>query len=167
MITIKIGKLIYAVICVVFFISVVNCYGAKGKAEEFFEQGKKYTSPEDADKAIAAYSKAIKINPKFVKAYNNRGVAYSMKKQYDLAVADFTKAIKLDPKNGKAYHNRAIVYTYIAENDKARHDIHKAQSLGVAVNPELLKKIEGLPHTPAPIFHKPGPPADKASKKKK
>ena len=39
--TIKIGKLIYAVICLVIFISVVNCYGAKEKAEEFFEQGKK------------------------------------------------------------------------------------------------------------------------------
>ncbi len=50
--TIKMGKLIYIFICLVLFISVVNCYGAKGKAEEFFEQGKKYSSVENADKAI-------------------------------------------------------------------------------------------------------------------
>ena len=95
--TIKIGKLIYAVICSVIFISVVNCYGAKGKAEEFFEQGKKDSSVENADSAISNYSKAIKINPKFVKAYNNRGIAYTWKKQFDLAIADFNKAIELDP----------------------------------------------------------------------
>ena len=165
--TIKIGKLIYAVICLILIISVVECYAAKEKAEEFFEQGKKYTSAKDIDKAIADYSKAIKANPKFVKAYNNRGVAYSLKKQYDLAIADFNKAIELDPKNGKAYNNRAIIYAYHGESDKARHDIHKAQSLGITVNPDLLKIIESLPHTPPPIFHKPGPPADKASKQKK
>ena len=47
--TIKIGKLIYTVMCLVLFVSVVNCYGAKEKAEEFFEQGKKNSSVENAD----------------------------------------------------------------------------------------------------------------------
>lgn len=162
---IKIGKLIYAVICLVLLISVVNCYGAKGKAEEFFEQGKKYSSVETADKAIDSYSEAIKINPKFVKAYNNRGIAYTWKKEFYPAIADFTKAIELDPKNGKAYHNRAIVYSYLGENNKARQDIHKAKSLGIAVDPDLLKKIEALPSLPEPIFHKPGPASRKDSQK--
>jgi Tfp pilus assembly protein PilF len=129
----------------------VNCYGAKGKSEEFFEQGKKYTSVETADKAISNYNKAIKINPKFVKAYNNRGIAYAWKKQYDLAIADFTKAIELDPKNGKAYNNRAVIYSFQGETDKARQDIQKAQSLGIAVNQDFLRKIEALPpQQPAP-----------------
>ena len=165
--TIKIGKLIYAVICSVIFISVVNCYGAKGKAEEFFEQGKKDSSVENADSAISNYSKAIKINPKFVKAYNNRGIAYTWKKQYDLAIADFNKAIELDPKNGKAYNNRAIVYSYQGETDKALQDLHKAQSLGIAVNPDFLKKIESLPSTPESIFHKPAPSPSKAPDQQK
>jgi tetratricopeptide (TPR) repeat protein len=163
----KIGNIIYVAICLVIFISVVNCYGAKGKAEEFYEQGKKNSSEENADSAIDLYSKAIKINPKFVKAYNNRGIAYIWKKKYDLAIADFTKAIELDPKNAKAYNNRAIVYSYQGEADKARQDLHKAQSLGIAVNPDLLKQIEALPHTPEPIFHKPGPSPSKAPQEQK
>jgi len=163
---IKIGKLVYTVICLILVISVVNCYGAKGKAEAFFEQGKKYSSAENADSAIANYSKAIKINPKFAKAYNNRGIAYVWKKQYDLAIADFNKAIELDPKNGKAYNNRAIVYSYQGETDKARQDLHKAQSLGVAVNPDFLKKIESLPSVPESIFHKPAPSPSKAPQEK-
>jgi len=162
----KIVKLINAVILLFLFISVVNCYGADKKAEAFFEQGKKFTTAENADKAIDNYTKAIKINPKFVKAYNNRGIAYVWKKKYDLAVADFNKAIKLDPKNGKAYNNRAIVYSYLGETRKALQDLHKAQSLGVAVNPDFLKKIEELPDTPAPIFHKPLPSTPKAPEKK-
>jgi tetratricopeptide (TPR) repeat protein len=159
---IKMGKIFYTVMCLVLFVSVVNCYGADKKAEKFFEQGKTFSSVENADQAIDNYSKAIKINPKFVKAYNNRGIAYVLKKNYDLALADFNKAIKLDPKNGKAYHNRAIVYSYQGENDKARQDIEKAQSLGIAVNPDFFKKIEALPSTPESIFHKAGPPSSKA-----
>jgi tetratricopeptide (TPR) repeat protein len=164
--TIKIGKLIYSVICLVIFISVVNCHGAKGKADEFFEQGKKDLSAENIDSAISNYSKAIEINPKFVKAYNNRGIAYISKKQYDPAIADFNKAIELDPENGKVYNNRAIVYSYQGEIGKARQDIQKAQSLGIAVSPDFLKKIEELPDTPESIFHKPAPTPSKAPEQK-
>ena len=160
--TIKTGKIDIIVICLVLFVSVVNCYGAKGKAEEFFEQGKKFASVENVDQAIDNYSKAIKINPKFAKAYNNRGIAYILKKQYDLSIADFSKAIELDPQNGKAYNNRAIVYSYQGENDKARQDLQKAQSLGIAVNPDFLKQIEELPSSPESIFHKPTPSPSKA-----
>jgi tetratricopeptide (TPR) repeat protein len=162
----KMVKLIYAVICLFFFVSVVNCYGANKKAEEFFEQGKKFSSTENADQAIESYSKAIKIDPKLVKAYNNRGIAYVWQRKYDLALADFNKAIELDPKNGKAYNNRAIVYSYQGETIKARQDLHKAQSLGVAVNPEFLKRIEALPSTPESIFHKAAPPASKTPQQK-
>lgn len=156
---IRISGLVYAIIFLVISISAVNCFGAEaeGKAEEFFEQGKAKSTVENADAAISYYSKAIEIDPKFVKAYNNRGIAYTWKKEYDLALADFNKVIELDPQNGKAYNNRAIIYAYKGETDKARQDLHKAQSLGVAVNPEFLKKIEAIPPTPESIFHKPAP----------
>jgi len=165
--TIKLGKIDLVIICLVLFVYVVNCYGAKGKAEEFYEQGKNFSSVENVDQAIDNYSKAIKINPNFAKAYNNRGIAYTLKKQYDLAIADFTKAIELDPKNGKAYHNRAIVYSYQGETDKARQDLQRAQRLGIAVNPDFLKKIEELPSSPESIFHKPSPSSSKAPAQKR
>jgi tetratricopeptide (TPR) repeat protein len=164
--TIKIIKLIYSIICLVIIISAGICYAANEKADEFFEQGKKDSLAENADSAITNYTKAIKINPKLVKAYNNRGIAYIWKKQYDLAVADFNKAIELDPKNGKVYNNRAIVYSYQGENVKARQDLQKAQSLGIAVNPDFIKQIEALPSTPGSIFHKPGPSSPQAPEQK-
>jgi len=160
------NKIYCLTICLILFASVLNCYGANKKAEEFFEKGKKFTSAENADQAIDNYSKAIKINPKFAKAYNNRGIAYVWKKKYDLAIDDFNKAIKLDPNNGKVYNNRAIVYSYMGETDKARQDIEKAKSLGVEVNPDFSKKIEALPSTPESLFHKPAPSSPAAPEQK-
>ena len=89
------------------------------------------------------YTEAIKRNPKFVKAYNNRGIVYVGRQQYDLAIADFNKAIELDPKNGKVYNNRAIAYWHKGEVARARQDIQKAQSLGIPVNPDMVKKVMG------------------------
>lgn len=163
----KIGKLTYAIICLALFISVVKTYGAEGDAEKFFEQGKKNSTVENAGSAIEYYSKAIKLNPKFAKAYNNRGIAYVWEKKYDLALADFNMAIELDPKNGKAYNNRAIVYAYQGETDKARADLHKAKSLGIEINPDFFKKIEAIPPTPESIFHKPAPSSSTAPEKKR
>lgn len=113
-------------------------------ADDFFEQGKKSSLVENSDQAIVNYTEAIKLNPKFVKAYNNRGVAYVGRKQYDLAIADFNKAIELDPKNGKVYNNRAVAYWYKGEAAQARQDIQKAQRLGIPVNPDMVKKIMGV-----------------------
>jgi tetratricopeptide (TPR) repeat protein len=165
--TIKFYKIGFVVGCLVLFVSVVNSYGANGKAENFFEEGKKIGSVKNADEAIDKYTKAIKIDPKFGKAYNNRGIAYMWKKQYDPAIADFNKAIELDPKNGKAYNNRAIVYSYQGETSKALQDLKKAQSLGIAVDPDFLKEMENLPSTPESIFHKPAPSPAKAPASKR
>jgi len=123
-------------------IFLVNCYGAQENAEYFFNKGKDFSSVNSSDHAIYNYSQAIRLNPKMLKAYNNRGIAYIGRQQYDLAIADFTQVIKIDPKNGKAYNNRAIAHWYKGEMEKARQDVQKAQGLGISVNPEFLKKIQ-------------------------
>ena len=140
---IKFNKSISILIYLLLFALTLNCYGAMETAEEFFEQGKKFSLAEKSDQAIYNYTEAIKRNPKFVKAYNNRGIAYVGRQQYDLAIADFNKAIELGPKNGKAYNNRAVAYWYKGEVARARQDIQKAQRLGISINPEMIKKIMG------------------------
>ena len=56
------------------------------------------TIKSEYDSAIRDYTKAIELDPKFVDAYNNRGLSYDNKKEYDSAIRDYTKAIELDPK---------------------------------------------------------------------
>ena len=57
------------------------------------------------DEAIAAFRKAIEIDPRFAAAYNNLGIALHRKNQLDEAIAAYRKAIDLDRKTAPAYTN--------------------------------------------------------------
>ncbi len=54
----------------------------------------------DIDRAIADYSEAIKRDPKFIAAYNDRGAAYRSKGDFIHAIAEETQAIQFYPKLG-------------------------------------------------------------------
>ena len=142
---VKFSKLLVVVLCINFFVGILNSYGAQNTAEDYVNQGKLFYKNNNYDKAIDSYNKAIKLNNKLVMAYINRGIAYIRINKFDLAIADFSKTIKLDPNNGKAYNNRAIAYWYKGDHKKAREDINKAQSLGIAITEEKLKAVMPLP----------------------
>ena len=72
--------------------------------------GNAYGNVNDPDRAIADYSEAIRLDPKYALAYNNRGFAYFGKKDYDRAIADYNEAIRLEPKSTRSYSNRANAY---------------------------------------------------------
>jgi tetratricopeptide (TPR) repeat protein len=143
--SIRFGRLIGIVLCLTLFFGIQNTFGAKKTAEDYFNEGKSFYQKKEYEKAISAYNKAIKLNPKLVKAYNNRGIAILVTGLYEKAIADFTKAIELNPKYGKAYNNRAVAYWFQGQLDKAREDIKKAQSLGIKINPEMLKHFQDQP----------------------
>ena len=54
------------------------------------------------DKAIAAYSEAIKLDPKYSYSYVGRGDAYVAKGDLDSALLDYDQAARLDPQNDAA-----------------------------------------------------------------
>ena len=73
------------------------------------DRGFAYANKKDYDRAIKDYDEAIRLDPKFVLAYNNRGNAYSEKNEFDRAIKEFDEAIRLDPKHIYAYNNRGLV----------------------------------------------------------
>jgi tetratricopeptide (TPR) repeat protein len=62
----------------------------------------------DIDGAIADFTRAIELHPKYSTAYTNRGLAKKNKGDLNGAIADCTRAIELDPKDAGAYSNRGI-----------------------------------------------------------
>lgn len=48
------------------------------------------------DKAIAAYKKAIEINPEYVKAYNGLAIAYYLKGEHRLFIKYRDRAIEFE-----------------------------------------------------------------------
>lgn len=59
-------------------------------------------------KAITDYDLALKINPNYAVAYNNRGLAKAGINKPDEAIKDYDKAIEINPNQGLFYFNRAI-----------------------------------------------------------
>ncbi|HKQ79230.1 MAG TPA: tetratricopeptide repeat protein [Blastocatellia bacterium] len=94
-------------------------------AMEYEACGTVYISS-DGQHAIADFSEAIRLDPKYAMAYNNRGVAYVTKNEYDRAIADFSEAIRLDPNFVFAYRNRGHVYFSMKYYDWAIVDFSEA-----------------------------------------
>ena len=104
----------------------------KVKNETFlvgYENSKGWISSADAvlfDKAIEAFSVAIKRNSKNWEDYINRGEIWGEKNEYDKAIADYTQAIKINPKSDRAYHNRGWSYFLKKEYGRALDDYNRA-----------------------------------------
>jgi tetratricopeptide (TPR) repeat protein len=60
------------------------------------------SSERQYDKAIAAYSEAIKLDPNYSYSYVGRGDAYVAKGDLDRALLDYDQAARLDPQNDAA-----------------------------------------------------------------
>ena len=62
------------------------------------------------DQAIAQFSAAIRMDPRYASAYCNRAIAFYQQGQLDKAIADFSRAIELAPASARAYNNRGVTY---------------------------------------------------------
>ncbi|MGN0015740.1 MAG: tetratricopeptide repeat protein [Candidatus Avelusimicrobium sp.] len=104
-------------------------------AEDCFQKAFGWSNLKDYDRAIRWNTQAIEVDPKYAKAYYNRGIAYRKLQEYDKAIADYTQAIELDPKFSMAYNNRGHIYYALKEYNKAIADYTKA----IEVDPKYAK----------------------------
>lgn len=106
-------------------------------ATDYFETGNFYYDTGNCSMAIDYYNKAIKLNSKYAKAYNNRAYTYMMLNDYKSALPDLDTAIKLRPTYVNALMNRGDIYNYyfMQDKEKAIADYDKVIEQG----PEALK----------------------------
>src|ERR1044072_8063608 len=88
--------------------------GGKAKGADlaitYYNPAISHRQKDDTDSALADYNESIRINPKYPKAFNNRGNIWKDKGALDRAIADYNEAIKLDAKFALAYANRGDVW---------------------------------------------------------
>ncbi|MDQ2691032.1 MAG: tetratricopeptide repeat protein [Chloroflexota bacterium] len=98
----------------------------KGTSEDFYNRGVAYAEKAAAYHAIAAYDKAIQLDPNYFAAYHNRGVAYGALGNFDHALSEFNRAIALKPNDPLIYMNRANVYKFKKQSEEAVSDYSRA-----------------------------------------
>jgi len=79
--------------------------------------------------AIAAYSRAIQIDPSFVEAYRARAHALSWLNNWALAISDEDKVISMRPRDKRAYEDRASYYEQLSQQQLAIQDRDKVVQL--------------------------------------
>lgn len=100
-----------------------------------------YRSAKQPVKAIAAYDKAIELNPDdVVDDYINRANAYDDANQLEKALADYGQALKLDPGFGQIYYNRGIAYEHNHMPQEAKADFTAAYAYGLRT-PLLYERL--------------------------
>ena len=79
-----------------------------------------------------AYTKALKLDPNLVEAYNNRGVAKDSLGQHAEAVTDYDQALKLDPNLAEVYNNRGNAKKNLGQHAEAVTNYDQALKLNPA-----------------------------------
>ena len=82
------------------------------------------------ESAIADFTKAIELDPNFLKAYLNRGGSYYDTGKFKKALEDCDAAIRLAPEDPNIYRNRAMVHRALGDEGKATADEARAEELG-------------------------------------
>ena len=99
-------------------------------AQDRFRRGFRAAKEGRLQEAVEEYTEAIRMNPGYASAYNNRGNLYRELNEYQKALDDYNKAIELDPEDPNAYFTRGLLYHKLNECQEALEDFNQALELG-------------------------------------
>jgi tetratricopeptide (TPR) repeat protein len=114
-------------------------------AQEWFERG--YKLNDNSEEEIRCYTEAIRLDPNFVEAFNNRGAVHFNKGNLDDAIADSNEALRLKPDHASALNNRASARLKKGDIDGAMADYDEAIRLKIViiiVDLHVLTKVTSM-----------------------
>ncbi len=89
-------------------------------------QGEMQRRKGNRQRAIAAYSQAIRIAPHSPLAWFNRGEIFLAQRAFDPALADLTEALRLAPRSASCYYWRGVAQEQSGNYDRALADLTEA-----------------------------------------
>lgn len=125
------------------FQKAAELFSAQGnKGDALRSQGTMRSLQNDYQGAIAAFSEAIKLNPKDRDAYNERGITLANSGDLKGALADYNKSLSLQPSDAYAYLGRG--YTRLKMKDKVGAIADVSQAINIAPNYALPYLLLGV-----------------------
>jgi tetratricopeptide (TPR) repeat protein len=94
--------------------------------ETLCDEGRRCVRRQDADGAIAAFTKALALDERSINVHEGLAAAYFLKKDYANSAEHFKKVTLLDPRQSKALIKLGAVYNRMGEFNKAVGILRKA-----------------------------------------
>jgi tetratricopeptide (TPR) repeat protein len=98
--------------------------------EQWLEEGNTLSGLMRYEESLAAYEQAIRLDPNYAVAYNNKGTALYGLKRYEEALEAYEQTLRLDPNYAFAYHNKGIALHELNRKEEAQRAFKKARQLG-------------------------------------
>ena len=96
--------------------------GENQQAQVYVQKGTTALRTWKLPQAIAAFTRAIEIEPRYAEAYVKRGLAYYRSAQYETAIADYTQTLELNRYHADAYASRGDAYRALEDTQRAIED---------------------------------------------
>jgi tetratricopeptide (TPR) repeat protein len=97
-----------------------------------------YRNMDKAQESIAAYQKALQLDPKQEQAALGLGWAYSYTKDYDKAIQAYQQATQIDPKEAGPDANLGIAWAYVFKRQPAQAKEFSAKAAAAGRNVTTL-----------------------------
>jgi tetratricopeptide (TPR) repeat protein/tRNA A-37 threonylcarbamoyl transferase component Bud32 len=114
-----------------------------GTVEAALALGKLHYNKKEWDKATAAFTEAIQLDPTCAEAYHRRAGSLVNGGKVKESLPDFDKAVELDPKDAQIFKNRGLAYLKLLRVDEALADLRHAQELDPD-HPEMYRQAMSL-----------------------
>ncbi|GAI03353.1 unnamed protein product, partial [marine sediment metagenome] len=87
------------------------------------------------EEELQAYEQAIKINPKYLDAWNNKGIVLGELGRHEEALQVFENAIKINPKYAEAWHNKGELLYLLGAHKAANKMVNRV----LAINKNFIE----------------------------
>ena len=114
--------LILTIILAARFVTWDAIKGENPQAQTYVQQGTLLLRTWKISQAIAAFTQAIALEPRYAEAYVKRGLAYYRAGKYKAAIADYTRTLELKRYQADAYASRGDAYRALDDMQRAIAD---------------------------------------------
>jgi tetratricopeptide (TPR) repeat protein len=84
---------------------------------------------------------AIKLDPKYSSAWNNKGQVFGGQDKYEEAIKAFDEAIRLEPRYAAAWNNKGVALNRLGRIIEADAAFAKAKELGYKANSSSYQSV--------------------------